>query len=324
MKKGSNHSEETKKVLSRLYKGKTLEEIHGEKKAAKIRNKKRVSMLGKNKGKKRSLEQRSKLSRIVSKKWKDPIYRSKCNAWTSQDLEYLKANYVNVSNIEISRRLGRSVLALKAKAQKLGIKKSKEFIGRKKGFISSEKGKTFEEIYGVEKALKLRRKISDVRKGCPSPMKGKHHTETTKEKLSKSLSGRKRDYYSLGRLGTVMSKEQRKKLFEGRSKFWKERKEEMTGPNHPNWNGGTGNAPYPLEFNDSLKERIKKRDNYTCQKCGSMDKLCVHHIDYNKQNCSDDNLITLCNRCNLSVNFQRVFWQGVFTGIMYQKAFVLR
>ena len=40
--------------------------------------------------------------------------------------------------------------------------------------------------------------------------------------------------------------------------------------------------------------------------------LTVHHIDYNKQNCKESNLITLCNSGNARVNFNRKYWIGFF------------
>lgn len=93
------------------------------------------------------------------------------------------------------------------------------------------------------------------------------------------------------------------------------------GEKNHNWNGGTGKDPYSFDFDKKLKTKIKKRDNYTCQLCGTTEKkkLSVHHIDYNKKNSSEDNLITLCNSCNAKVNFKRVFWSGFFMGIIYKK-----
>ncbi len=93
--------------------------------------------------------------------------------------------------------------------------------------------------------------------------------------------------------------------------------------------GGTGipyeNNKYPKIFYQ-LKEKIKKRDNYTCQNknCGVKQKdyyraLDVHHIDYDKQNCEEINLITLCNRCNIQVNFNRDYWFSYFTYVMEEK-----
>jgi 5-methylcytosine-specific restriction endonuclease McrA len=68
------------------------------------------------------------------------------------------------------------------------------------------------------------------------------------------------------------------------------------------------------EFTHLLKENIKKRDYYRCTLCGKkqldiilenylrnkqqLQKLSIHHIDYNKKNNNEDNLITLCNNCH--------------------------
>jgi len=78
--------------------------------------------------------------------------------------------------------------------------------------------------------------------------------------------------------------------------------------------GGTG-IPYecdnyPEEF-FTIRNKILQRDNYTCQKCGKKGNH-VHHIDYNKQNCKEDNLIILCNSCNSRVNYNRDYWFAYF------------
>ena len=88
--------------------------------------------------------------------------------------------------------------------------------------------------------------------------------------------------------------------------------------------GGTGNSHenslYPEEFYE-IREYIRKRDNYQCKKCGITEEehlivygkeLSVHHINYNKKNCNKHNLITLCNECNLRVNYNRKYWTKHF------------
>ena len=93
------------------------------------------------------------------------------------------------------------------------------------------------------------------------------------------------------------------------------------GKNHHSFIHGNGYAPYPNEFNDILKDQIRKRDNYTCQNCGMTEEehlivrgieLHIHHIDYNKQNCKENNLITLCEQCNLRANHNRDYWQKYY------------
>ena len=72
---------------------------------------------------------------------------------------------------------------------------------------------------------------------------------------------------------------------------------------------------------ETLKQEIRIRDNNKCQLC-SMDNdehlllyncsLPVHHIDYNKENPSKSNLISLCIQCHLRTNYDRLYWQDYF------------
>ena len=94
------------------------------------------------------------------------------------------------------------------------------------------------------------------------------------------------------------------------------------GEKHWNWQGGI--SGYASEFNKSLKELIRDRDNHKCQECGCPEiecyrKLDVHHIDYNKENCNKKNLISLCSNCNLKVNYNRNYWEKYFKKLIEEK-----
>lgn len=95
-----------------------------------------------------------------------------------------------------------------------------------------------------------------------------------------------------------------------------------------NWRGGISFLPYPIEFNSKLKRNIRKRDNYTCQRCEMTEEehkdkwhraLAINHIDYNKNNCNPNNLITLCNPCNAKVNTTRDYWTDFFSKLLEEK-----
>jgi len=95
------------------------------------------------------------------------------------------------------------------------------------------------------------------------------------------------------------------------------------GVNNPAYIHGKGNLPYSEEFTDKLKESIRKRDNYTCQHCGMTEEehlivlgriLSVHHIDYNKENCKETNLICICCGCNTRANFNMDYWNEFYIG----------
>ena len=94
-----------------------------------------------------------------------------------------------------------------------------------------------------------------------------------------------------------------------------------SGELSPNYIDGRSFEPYPSKFNSFLKEQIRKRDNYTCHGCAMTQEehfiiygrdLEAHHIDYNKQNCKENNLITLCKQCNIRANYNRNYWEKYY------------
>lgn len=85
----------------------------------------------------------------------------------------------------------------------------------------------------------------------------------------------------------------------------------MIGEKNPAWQGGKSFEEYGQEWNDTLKENIRKRYKYKCQICGQFSRI-VHHIDYNKKNNNPNNLITLCLNCHLKTNGNRKNWINYF------------
>ena len=124
-----------------------------------------------------------------------------------------------------------------------------------------------------------------------------------------------------GNKGRNKSEECKRRMSEGRYRFFETEEGEkyldsLFGERNPNWKGGVKFLPYPPEFNYKLKERIKTRDGHKCVLCASegdkLGRLSVHHIDYDKNNCDEGNLVTLCLPCNSSVNSGREYWKGYF------------
>lgn len=113
-------------------------------------------------------------------------------------------------------------------------------------------------------------------------------------------------------------------------KIWRERYDELVackprGMYHSGWRGGR--SSYGSRFNNNLKSKVKERDGYICQLCQISEfesllkyntKLCVHHIDYSKKNNIITNLLTLCNPCNIKVNYDREYWEVRFASIFNQ------
>ena len=93
---------------------------------------------------------------------------------------------------------------------------------------------------------------------------------------------------------------------------------------HHLWKGGISKEPYPFNFDKELKKHVKERDNFKCQICDVPElecerTFCIHHIDYNKKNLSEVNLISLCSNCHSKTNFNRKYWEKYFTELMIKK-----
>ena len=97
------------------------------------------------------------------------------------------------------------------------------------------------------------------------------------------------------------------------------RTENMCGANNPNWHGGISFEPYGLEWTDTLKRKIRKRDNHTCAICGEVwqigDRFHVHHINYCKTDNRSEDLITLCRDCHIKTNHNREYYKTLLAPI---------
>ena len=186
----------------------------------------------------------------------------------------------------------------------------------KKGFQKGIPSWSKDKILGKQPKHSLEhcKKISIAKKGKKLPP----FTEEHKKKIGDSQRGIKRK---------PLSKEQKKKLsIAGKGRIVsdetrKKQSEASSGEKHWNWQDGLSNNPYPKEFNTKLKLKIRQRDNFTCCLCGKTEReeleelnrvLCVNHIDFNKDNCKEENLNTLCLRCNVKINRNRDYWTNYF------------
>lgn len=174
-------------------------------------------------------------------------------------------------------------------------------------------------------------------------------TNTTKQKISNSLQNK----YTVEKLPVICqichttryfvlsiaktrkyctrkcyAKEQKDKpLTEKHKRNLSKNHADVSGKNNHFWKGGITSILYPKIWTNKLKESIRLRDNYICQECGIHQddlegwnkKLDVHHIDYNKENCDPDNLISLCKKCHMKTNSNRKYWKEKFNTLLHLK-----
>ena len=164
---------------------------------------------------------------------------------------------------------------------------------------------------GKKLSEKTKRNMSIAHLGNKS-FTGKTFTEEHLANLSKAKKGKP---FSESHRNNLAAAWQNPEVYAKRSAAHK-------GDKNPQWRDGLSYEPYSPEFNDELKEQVRKRDNYTCQFCGIQEngtKLHPHHIDYNKKNNIPFNLISLCRSCHAKTNFNREHWTEYFQNIIVKR-----
>ena len=181
---------------------------------------------------------------------------------------------------------------------------------------------------GVKLSAAHKDKLSLAMKGKPSHFAGHHHSNKSRNKISKSLLGDRHPRWKGGKpkcvdCGAKLSDYGVARCKPCATKF-------HVGKNNPNWHGGVSRAPYHFEFDSKLRDGIRKRDDYTCQNCGMTEEehlivlgkvLNVHHIDYDKSSVAQKDLITLCFWCNIRANSNRGYWKEFYSNKMKERGF---
>jgi len=93
-----------------------------------------------------------------------------------------------------------------------------------------------------------------------------------------------------------------------KSRFNDERIRKWSGENHYLWNPNK-NDRYGDEFyNKEFREHLLERQKNGCLLCAINNDLCLHHIDKDKRNNNENNLIYLCRSCHSKVhnNFEKM------------------
>lgn len=100
--------------------------------------------------------------------------------------------------------------------------------------------------------------------------------------------------------------------------------EQLIGEKSLRWMGGISFEPYCSKFNKKLKEAIRDKYGRRCFLCNKTEeenkrKLCVHHVDYDKdQGCNGKRwlLVPLCQSCSGKVNYNRDYWESLIIAKM--------
>ena len=144
--------------------------------------------------------------------------------------------------------------------------------GKTKGRISLKKGKTFEEMYGIEKAIKMKERHNEAVRGHTAWNKG------TKGVMPASWNKGLHPEYMQGENHHFYGKHHSETT---RLKISNNRKGKCVGKENTNWKGTTSlyERIRKLPESEQWRESVYKKDNFTCQTCGDKKggNLHAHH-----------------------------------------------
>ena len=223
--------------------------------------------------------------------------------------------------------------------------KSRIFLGSNNPFYEKTHSESFKQkmrntqkgegnnFYGKMHTKEVREKISKSNKG-------KKLTEESKYKISIANKGRKSKFKGISRtdedkkkisIGTKIAmnipetKEKFLKIVRSKE-FRQKQSKSKIGEKNGMWNNGSSFEPYTLDFTNKLRNKIRNRDG-RCMLCNVLledlkllkKRVCIHHIDYDKTNSFQQNLITLCNSCHNLTNHGRDKWKPHFQSILKEQ-----
>ena len=181
---------------------------------------------------------------------------------------------------------------------------------------------------GLKASEETKKKMSKSHKENPTCYwKGKTLSEEHKQKIQETT---KKTYenpeirLSCGRKGREILESQKQAIKNHMLKAWKdpEFRNKLIRENANNWQDGISFKEYGYDFDKYSRAKIYERDAHTCQnpkceRCSS--KLDTHHIDYDKKNNAEQNIISLCTSCHTKTNFNRNMWKEFYKNIMEKK-----
>ena len=194
------------------------------------------------KGKPKSEESKRKASESCKALWTDEKKLSQKIKYSGKNNPFYGKKHGEEVKKVLRESRGKQVF-LKESFEKISksLIGNKRALGNKFSLTNEQKQAISLRNSGLVRTEECKKKISLSKKGSPSPMLGKRHSDETKRKLS------------VARLGKPNFK--------------------LRGENSPNWKGGISSENLKIRQSIDYKQwrrRVYERDKYTCQICGQI------------------------------------------------------
>ena len=171
----------------------------------------------------------------------------------------------------------------------------------------------------MKKRHKESKRCQELMANSPRHVVGRKESEAVKAKMSKSMTGilkpvgfaekisklKMGNTYMLGKKHSAATKRQ---MSESRIAL------DIVGEKTTGWQGGISALPYAPKFTRTFRRKIRRLFGEICIVCKHAaielgESTCLHHIDYDKQNCELSNLCLLCRCCHAATNHNREYWR---------------
>jgi len=262
-------------------------------------------------GKKHKSETIAKLRFIAKKRFSipenNPMFGKRHSEFSRRKISVTRKMRIKLGLIKIIPPFKGKKLSPEHKA-----KISAGLIGDKNPMFGVHRHGKSHPFYGRKHSTRTREKLSVLARikntGERNPMFGKHHSKNTVEKIRIKAIGRRVSKETKIKMSLVRAGRPRPEMCG-----------KLAGDKNPNWHGGKSFEPYGIAFTVSLRRDVRNRFGNHCFLCSDGEttrKLCVHHIDYKKDNNNLVNLLPLCLKCHTKTNTCREYWQETLTNLM--------
>ena len=254
--------------------------------------------------------------------------------WEKEDVDFLKENYLHMTNKKIAEKFGIGTTTVGNKAKEIGLPaknnknrlehKYEKPMGKILYYFYHEKKMTYKEMaeeFSVgEKTIYDFMKKHNIKPRSYRKITKNRWNNMTKEQREKQVEAAHKKMKQLSKTGKTplnklwnnnynkMKKHAKRAAYLG-SKFRRRNgMKGVTGSDHPNWNPEL--TPKEREkkrrelYKIDWRGKVLKKDNYTCQICGdnSSGNLVAHHKysyrAYLDKRTDIDNGVTLCEDCH--------------------------
>jgi hypothetical protein len=177
--------------------------------------------------------------------------------------------------------------------------------------------------YGHRWSDDKKKKFAESRMGENNPFFGgmvsdEHRQHLREIHIGKPLSYNTKELIRNSRIGKKLSEETKYKMRLSRM-----------GEKCNLWKGGISFEPYCPKFTKEFRDRVRFFWDYKCgnPKCGKSqeengEKLCVHHVHFDKQVCCNDRpamFIPLCRSCHATTNNDPEKYIKMYEDIIMEK-----